>query len=205
LKTLDLNKWNRRQQFNHFKDFFDPYFTLTVALDVTRAYKIAKNNNISFFAKYLHDCMKAINKIENFKYRIINKEVVVCDIINASATIMRQDNTFALTFINYSDDLNEFIKNINLEKKRVKDTNDFYPPSNSLDCIHCSAMPWINFSSNKEAYYGKLDSVPKLAFGKMYDNNGSQSMNVSISVNHALVDGYHVGLFIKYFQEYLNS
>ena len=29
-------------------------------------------------------------------------------------------------------------------------------------------------------------------------------MNVSISVNHALVDGYHVGEFSEKFQQFLN-
>ena len=29
-------------------------------------------------------------------------------------------------------------------------------------------------------------------------------MNVGISVSHALVDGYHVGLFVEKFQENLN-
>jgi chloramphenicol O-acetyltransferase type A len=30
------------------------------------------------------------------------------------------------------------------------------------------------------------------------------NMNVSISVNHALVDGYHIGEFFERFQNYLN-
>ena len=51
--------------------------------------KLTKNQRIlkySFFAIYLHECMKAINAVENFKYRIIDNEVFEYDVINASTT-----------------------------------------------------------------------------------------------------------------------
>ena len=84
-------------------------------------------------------------------------------------------------------------------------SNDLYPPENGLDCIHCSAIPWVNFTSNKEANSGKPDSVPKLSFGKVVEEDGKRKMNISIAVSHALVDGYHVGLFAEAFQKELNS
>jgi chloramphenicol O-acetyltransferase type A len=52
---------------------------------------------------------------------------------------------------------------------------------------------------------GLLDSVPKLAFGKTEKLNNSLMMNVSIHVNHALVDGYDIGKFVEKFQYYLNK
>jgi chloramphenicol O-acetyltransferase type A len=47
--------------------------------------------------------------------------------------------------------------------------------------------------------------VPKLAFSKVDKTKSKLIMNVSVSVNHALVDGYHVGLFSEKFQEFLNK
>ena len=108
--------------------------------------------------------------------------------------------------INFDSDIDAFINNLEAEKKRVRETADFYPPVNGIDCIHCSALPWINFSSNKEANSGEPDSVPKLAFSKTTRNvEGNLIMNVSIAVHHALVDGYHIGLFSEAFQQNLNQ
>lgn len=205
MRYIDINTWERKQHYNHFKDFLDPNFAVTIPFDVTNAYNFAKHNNISFFAKYLHDCMRAINSVDNLKYRIIEDKVVEFDVINASATLMRANNTFALSSIKYSEDIKEFIKNINSEKQRILSTDDFYPPENKLDCIHCSALPWVNFTNNKEAFSGKSDSVPKLSFGKVYEEANCKKMNVSISVSHALVDGLHVGFFAENFQQYLNN
>ena len=183
----------------------DPYFAVIIPFDVTRAYKYSKQNNVSFFIKYLHDCMKAINAVENFKYRIEEGKVIVYKVIHASPTIMRSDNTFGFSFIEYHENLNEFTNNFEKEKLRIQNSNDLYPPKNSLDCIHCSAMPWLNFSGHKEPVSNTIDSVPKLAFGKASYVEDKLIMNVSVCVNHALVDGYHVGIFSEKFQEYLNQ
>lgn len=205
MKTINISTWNRKQHFKHFSGLTDPYFAVTIPFNVKKAYRFSKENKVSFFAKYLHDCMRAINNIENLKYRIENNKIIAYDIIHASATLMREDNTFGFSFIKFDEDLNVFIENIRIEKERIKATNDLYPPINGLNCIHCSAMPWVSFSGHKEPVSGLQDSVPKIAFSKASYMNDELIMNVSISVNHALVDGYHVGLFSEKFQQYLNQ
>jgi chloramphenicol O-acetyltransferase type A len=171
---------------------------------VSLAYKKSKDTGSSFFAIYLHDCMKAINAVENFKYRIVDNDVFEYDVIHASATLSRADNTFGFSFINFSDSFQEFNTNIQKEKQRINDSTEIYPPVNGLDCIHCSALPWFSFTSQKEPFSGVKDSVPKFAFSKTYKKNDSLMMNVGINVNHALIDGYHVGQFAELFQKNLN-
>lgn len=205
MKHIDLNTWNRTPLYEHFKTFKDPYFAVTTPLNVTRAYKYSQENNISFFAKYLHACMKAINSVENLKYRIVDDAVVEYDIIHASSTIMRDDKTFGFSFIDFNENIEVFIQNIEAEKKRIKNSTNLFPPKNDLNCIHCSAMPWLNFTGHKEPVSGNLESVPKIAFSKATQVNNDLVMNVSINVNHGLVDGYHVGLFIENFQHNLNE
>ncbi|KJD36189.1 chloramphenicol acetyltransferase [Tamlana sedimentorum] len=205
MEIIDTNTWERKQVFEHFSSFIDPYFGLTIPFNVTKAYHYAKNNEVSFFVKYYHDCLKAINLVENLKYRIVDHKVVKYQVIHGSTTIMRENKTYGFSFIKFNEDLNSFIKNFEAEKQRINQSNDLFPPTNSLDCIHSSAIPWINFTGEKQPVSGKPDSVPKFAFGKAQNVNGEHIMNVSIHVNHALVDGYHVGLFAKKFQQFLNQ
>ena len=205
MKTIDLNTWERKKYFDHFNSMKDPFFGVTIPFNVSKAYQYAKQSGISFFGKYLHDCMKAINSIENFKFRIINEEVVFYDVIHASPTLIREDKTFGFSFIHFDTDLYKFLNNIKAEKVRIEQSTDLYPLQNSLDCIHCSALPWFSFTGHKEPVSGNLDSVPKLGFAKVEEMKGELIMNVSINVNHALIDGYHVGLFSEAFQRNLNS
>ena len=205
MKYLDLETWNRKQHFEHFNRFADPYFAVVNDVDVTKAYQYSRETGISFFALYLYACMKGINAVENLRYRIQDDKIVIYDVIHASATISREDNTFGCTFIDFSDDFEVFYKKLQEEKERVLNSTDLFPERNSDDCIHCSSIPWISFSGHKEPFSGMKDSVPKLAFGKFSTKEGKLMMPVAISVNHALVDGYHVGLFFKHYQAELDK
>tara|TARA_R110000868_G_scaffold82992_7_gene234423 strand:- start:11068 stop:11685 length:618 start_codon:yes stop_codon:yes gene_type:complete len=205
MKVIDINIWNRKQHYEHFSGLLDPYFALTIPFDVTKAHQFSKDTHISFFAKYLHDCMRAINSVKALRLRILDRNVVEFNVINASPTIMRNDLTYAFSFIDFDKDLGVFIENIESEKTRINNTTDLFPPKNGLDCVHCSALPWLNFTGHKEPVTKEVDSVPKIAFGKTNKINSTLHMNMAISVNHALVDGYDIGLFSEKFQDYLNE
>ena len=206
MEVIDINTWNRKQHYEHFSSMADPYFGVIIPFDVTKAYKQSKALKISFFARYLHDCMKAINTIDALKLRVENGRIVKYDVIHASPTIMREDKTFGFSFINFDSDFEVFLNNLEKEKQRINSSSNLFPPQNSLDCIHCSALPWLNFTGHKEPVAGKtMDSVPKFAFSKMSSEGDKFKMNVAINVNHALVDGYHVSLFAENFQQYLNK
>jgi len=206
MRELDIENWNRKEHFHFFKQFDDPYFAVTVDFDVTGALNYSKEHDISFFALYLHSCMRAVNSVENFKYRIREDKVVIHDVIHASPTILREDKTFGFSFIKYNEDFNVFFNNFEEEKSRVLNTNNLFPEHVSDDCIYCSAMNWFNFSGHKEPLLGvKKESVPKLAFGKFIEKNSKLMMPVAIAVSHALVDGYHVGQFVDAFQKGLDT
>lgn len=206
MEVIDINTWKRKQHYHHFRTLKDPFFGVVFPIDVTRAHEYATTNKVSFFGKYLHDCMLALNEVDELKLRIIDDNVVKYDVIHASATLMRSDKIFCFSYIEFDHDLNQFLSHLISEKNRIEDTGILFPTRNDLQCIHCSAIPWVNFSGHKEPVSGRLESIPKLAFGKAtIDAEGHMTMNVSIQVNHALVDGYHVGLFVEKFQHYLNK
>jgi len=206
IKKIDVATWERKEIYEFFSGFSDPYFGLTAPVDVTKAMKHAKTKGKSIFALYLHACMKAINSIENFKYRVIDGEVHVFETINASTTILRENKTFGFSFIHFDEDFDVFQKNIFAEKERIQNSTNLFPPVNSLDCVYCSAIPWVNFTGHKEPVLGKeMETVPKLAYSKITEENGKYSMTVSLDVNHALIDGYHASLFFTRFQEFLDA
>lgn len=206
MRYLDIENWNRKQHFEHFRTLADPTFGIVADVEVSQTYKSAKENQQSFFVKYLYACMKAINSIESFKYRIEGDKIAIYDVINTSATIARADNTFGFSYVKFSDDFSVFSYNFQKEKERILSSKDLFPPVYSLGCIHCSAIPWVNFSSHKEPFSGHKDgSVPQLAFGKTKEENNKMLMPVAVNVNHALVDGYDIGQFFEKFQAQLDK
>lgn len=209
MKTLlDLENWNRKEHFLFFKQMEEPFFGITTTIDCTKAYSVAKKLGTSFFAYYMHKTIVAVNTIESFRYRIIDDAIYIFDTIDVSATIMREDNTFGFSLIEYSPDYEVFAKNTSEEIQRIQNTSGLFTrefPNNNL--IHFSAVPWINFSSVSHARsFTFPDSCPKISFGKMMiGDDGKRTMSMSIHVHHGLMDGYHLGQFVDCFQELMNQ
>lgn len=205
-KYLDINNWDRKELYQHFRTLEDPTFGMTVTIDVTNAYLFASQKKTSFFVVYLHACLKAMHAVENFKYRIEEEKITIYDTIHASATILRANNTFGFSYIEFDESYAVFYENFKREKNRILSTTNLFPPKYSLGCIHCSAVPWVHFNGHKEPFSGdKNASVPQLAFGKIKKESDLIIMPVAINVNHALIDGYHVGQFFNNFQSEINK
>lgn len=207
MKTaLDINTWPRKDHFNFFKQFEEPFFGATVTIDCTKAYAICKENGFSFFLYYLHSSLKAANASEPFRYRIDGETVFIFDTVNASPTINRQDGTFGFAYIDYKENFTDFAKGAQSEIDKVRNSTGLIPAVTGENVIHYSSLPWINFTALSHARsFSFKDSIPKISFGKMTEVSGVRSMPVSIHVHHGLMDGYHVGRFIDLFQETMNS
>ncbi|MBD1422638.1 chloramphenicol acetyltransferase [Sphingobacterium chuzhouense] len=207
MKTLiDIEQWNRKEHFLFFSQFEEPFFGVTVNIDCTQAYKTAKQKGNSFFLYYLFRALKTANEIENFRYRIIDKQLYLFDRINASPTINRPNGTFGFAYMDYYQDENDFYAGALKEIERVQQSNDLIPAVSGESVIHFSAIPWIDFTALSHARcFSYPDSSPKISFGKVIENNGRKTMPVCVHGHHGLMDGYHVGLFVDRFQELMNE
>lgn len=207
MKTeIDINSWNRKEHFEFFSAFDEPFFGITTPVNCTIAMKRAKEIEIPFFVYYLHKTLEAINKVENFRLRIENKEVYLYNEIDASATIMREDKTFGFSFMKFHEDINEFNKMAQKEIERIQSITGIFTREYPENIIHFSAVPWINFTSLTHSRNFKIeDSCPKISFGKVVEENGQKIMSLAVLAHHGLVDGYHMGLFVEEFQNLMNS
>ena len=207
MKTaIDIAQWIRKDHYQFFTQFEEPFFGITVSIDCTAAYLHAKKHTISLFQFYLYQALKAANNIENFRYRIIDKQVYLFNRIDASPTVHRPDGTFGFSYIDYSENEDVFYANATQIIEATKLSSGLIPAVSGENVIHFSALPWLNFTSVSHARcFSFADSCPKITFGKITEEHGKKIMPVAVHVHHALVDGYHVGLFIDGFQDGMNG
>jgi chloramphenicol O-acetyltransferase type A len=205
-QKIDLATWNRKEHFEFFSTFEEPFFGITTPIEMTIAYEKAKAMQIPFFVYYLHKTIAAVNQVENFRYRIEENEVVLYNEIDASATIMREDKTFGFSFMKFHSNIDEFTKIAETEIERIQVTPGLFTREFPTNIIHFSAIPWINFTSlTHSRSYTLPDSCPKVSWGKLMDENGKKTMSVAVMAHHGLVDGYHMGLFVEALQTELNK
>jgi chloramphenicol O-acetyltransferase type A len=210
MRYLDLENWNRKEHFDFYRQFEEPFFGVTVNVDITIAKASAKELNTSFFLYYLHQSIKAINEIEAFRYRITaSNQVVIHDKIDAGSTVGRSDGTFGFGYFPFSKDYKAFEKMGKEGIQYVQDSKGIMlskPPSGLDDIIHYSVLKWIKFTSFSHARaFGFKDSIPKIMFGKAFQEGDKLLMPMSVHVHHALMDGFHIGQYIDRFQYFLDQ
>ncbi|GAA4336392.1 chloramphenicol acetyltransferase [Flaviaesturariibacter amylovorans] len=205
-RSLDLSTWPRRDHFNFFRKFEEPFFGVTVDVDCTKAYARAKEGGYSFFLYYLWCSLKAANATEPFRYRISGDEVLCYDEIHASPTINRPDGTFGFSYMNWHPEFPVFLRSASAETERVRQSSGLVPAMSGENVIHYSSIPWIRFTSIAHARsFSYPDSCPKMAFGKMEERDGRRTMPHAVHAHHALMDGYHAAQYLERFQEALDA
>ena len=200
-KKIEIRNWSRKEIYEFFKDYEEPYYGITVDLDCTEAYNYAKSRQISFFLYYLYLTLKAVNQTEAFKYRIEGDDLFLYDVVNGSATIDRDDGTFGFSYIPYFEDLDLFLEKATEEMIEVRTSSHLIRSEIGENIIHFSALPWIQFTNvSHPRRYSRRDSIPKITIGKYHEVNGRKMIPVSVHVNHAVADGLHVGEFYQTMQ-----
>ncbi len=208
MKTLDINTWKRKEHFNFFKNYDEPFFGIVAEVDVTKAYHKCKESGISFFAYYLHKSLTTVNSIVEFKYRIVDDGVVVCDTLHSASTIGREDETFAFSFIEFNSDFDAFNDGLKLEVEKVRNSTGLGLTEGAmrLDAIHYTSTPWISFTGLTHARnFKSREGNPLIAFGKAVWKDDRFIMPISVSVHHALMDAVHIAKYFDLFQELLNE
>ena len=205
-KEFDIENWNRKNVFDFFSTYDDPFFGICSTIDITNLYKFCKTNDHSLNLAILYFSTYTANSLLNFRLRLLNGKVVLFDHIDCGTTVFHADETFSFCFIDFKTSFSEFEL---LGKKLIREQlgeKKLEPKSDLLNVIHYSVIPWTSFSSIKHAKkMGISDSIPKITFGKYFSDRGKLNLPISIEVNHALMDGFHVGTFLNKFQEKIDS
>lgn len=205
-QKIDIDTWKRKDLFNFFKEYQDPFFNITGQVDVTELYYQCREDGHSLFLSSLYFAVHTANLIEEFRMRLKDGELFVYDRIEAGCTILHEDNTFGFCYFPYEGSLNKFVEQGRLNIAAQKKHKVLDPHLNQLDIIHFSTIPWVAFTSFKHARrQGVEDSIPKIVFGKVCEIDRRMKMPVSVEVHHAICDGFHVGKYFEVFENLIKD
>lgn len=204
-KKIDIQSWNRKAQFDFFREFEQPFFNICTQVEISSVYQECKNHGQPIFLSLLYLLNRSLDLVREFRLRIHENEVLEFQEIHIGATILQDDNTFLFCTIKDHPEYETFIKNAQHALEAQKSANVFQP-HDALNMIFVSSLPWISFTGFKHARNnGQLDSIPKFVFGKFTAEKDQLILPISIEVHHALADGYHVGKLLETFQDQLNT
>jgi chloramphenicol O-acetyltransferase type A len=204
---LDVDRWSRRDLFQFFLSYDNPYFNICTRLDVTRLLSVLRDRqDVSVSLAYHYFALRVANEIEPFRYRLRGGKVLIHEVINGGTTVLLPNESFSFAYFDYQEDFNKFIVAAQRSVDEIRSENGPFSPLESDDRIHFTVLPWISFTSFAHARnLQREDSVPKIAFGKFTNDNERTWLPISVEVHHALMDGLHVGRFLMRLEEMFRS
>jgi|SRR5436190_3262037 len=203
---VDIAAWPRRATFEFFQDYDDPFFNFTANVEVTQLYRFCKQNDLAFSLAALFCTQRAANEIREFRIRLFDGRLVEFDTVHATQTILNEDETFSFCYFEMNDDVVEFDRAGKAARVKYKKLRTFDVESDRVDMIYYSVIPWVSFTSFKHATrLDKTQTVPRIVFGKIFDDGNAKKMPLSVEANHTIMDGIHVGKLFNRFQEIADS
>ena len=206
MRYLDIESWNRKENYNYFKEFDYPHFNICGNVDITEFSRFVKDSGSSIFLALLFASVKAANSIEEFRYRIRQDKVVVHDKVSPSFTMMTSRQVFGFCTAEFEDNYNEFYGCASREIEKAKDRANIKDERGRDDLLYITSIPWVSFTSITHPIQMRpVDSIPRISWGKYFEDKARLKLPLSVQAHHALVDGAHIGQYFIRLQEILDS
>ena len=207
MKEIVFENPHRKKHFAFFKEMNHPHFSIVANVDITALMAFVKQEHISFTAAVLFLVSKTANSIPEFRWRIRGAQVVEHEAVHPSLTVTTKvSDTFSFCYVDYHSSFAAFYKAFDLAKQKMEEEPSFEDPPERDDFLFLSSIPWVSFTGFQHAMsYHPADSIPRMVWGKYFEEGGKLKMPLSVQVHHALMDGRHVGRYFELMQELMDE
>jgi chloramphenicol O-acetyltransferase type A len=199
MQDIDLATWPRREHFAFFRRADLPFYNVNASVDVTGLRDAAKASRVPLNTLLIHLTIRAANRVENLRYRLRGERVVLHDRLHPSFAHLRKgEELFRLITIDHQDDLEAFASVVHEAIETSTAYFDLAPLQGRDDFVFISALPWVSFTGiDHTMSLNRDDAIPRVSWGKIVAEGGRTLLPLNIRVNHAFVDGLHVGRFFE--------
>lgn len=202
-RIIDQSNWPRREQFELFKTFGSPYFSITADIDIT-AYRKALPKGGRFTIGVVYALAVAANAVSEFRQRIRGDDVIEFATVHPSIIVLNEEEAFRFCAFPFAKSYAEFAYDAPGRMAQAKVASSMFDYQDQDDFLFLTGLPWISFTGVMHAAPTQApDSVPRIAWGKYREVEGRIMMPLNVQVHHALVDGIHVGRFYAKVEEIL--
>lgn len=201
-RIIDLETYPRRSHFEYFGAMAYPYLGLTANVDVTNLIRFARAHGGSSFHAILWAAAKAANAIPELRQRVIEGQIVEFAHCNIGYTVAQEDHTFCNCYTETRMPLEDYLVDARSRQEEAKQHAGFVNPAeDETGLIFTSCVPWVAFTQVIQPVPSPGDYNPRIIFGKYIPEGKKTLMPLHIQCNHALVDGYHISEFYRFFQQ----
>lgn len=203
--VIDMNTDPRRAQYAFFRNVSNPWFGLTVQLDITDFLQATKGE--PFFHSFLYVVTRAFNAVPELRRRFLpDGTVVEYDRCSPSYTASKPDHTFAFCLVDCETESRaEFVAESIRRQEEAVCTEELEDEGDVLEHFFVSSLPWISYTQVTVPSGPDGECNPRFEWGKYYEQSGRILLPFTIFVHHALADGWHVSQFFERLKEEMDA
>ena len=197
MRYIDKAAWKRKDHYDFFSRMDYPQYNVCANVDVTAFRKFTKAEGLSFYHAMVYASTLAANAVKEFRYRTRPDGIVLHERVHPSFTeIIGEGDLFSLVTVDLTGGLADFLSAV---KERIAVQKDYFGAETLKgrdDLLYITCLPWVSFTHLSHTIkLDRFDAVPRLSWGKYFDDGGKTLLPYSVQVNHAFVDGLHIGKF----------
>ncbi len=202
MKIIDMENHPRKTHYEFFKAMAYPYVGMTADVDVTNLVAFAKREKGSTFLACLWAAAHSANAVPEMRQRICGDKVVEYEYCRTGHTVALPNHTFCNCTTDSRMPLKEYLEYAHIAQESAKEQTGFVNQAEEeTGMFFASCVPWVSFTQVIQPAPIPADCNPRIIFGKYKKEGEKVLLPVSIQCNHALVDGYHIGLFFAFFAQ----
>ena len=202
MKLIEFQDEHRRKHFDFFRQMSQPHFNICSRVEISRLLAALKNQQLRFTPTIVYCIARVANEIPVFRQRIRDGQVVEHSKAHPSFTVLTEaSDVFSFCTVHYQKDYNLFASHTIEKIAEIQKSPSLEDEEGRDDYLYLSAIPWISFTNLQHAmHYEPADSVPRIAWGKYYEEHDKVWLPLSVQAHHALVDGRHIGQYFEKIQ-----
>lgn len=204
-RVIDWEHYPRRAHFSYFNAMADPYAGVTAEVDITRFLTACRDGGVPFFLSFLYCAGQAANAVPQLRQRIADGRPVEFARCDTSHTVLREDGTYSYCRLNCMQPFADYLPEAEARQAQARAHGDLDDGEDGLSLLFVSTLPWVRYTALRQPVPTPADSNPRLTWGKYGTAAGRTVMPVTLLVNHALVDGVHIGQFFAALDEKLQT
>lgn len=207
MRKIQFSDPHRQKHFDFFRRMDQPHFSVTANVSISPLIDKLRKMNLSFTPVMVYCIAATANKIPTFRQRIRGEEVVEHDLVHPSFSILPEvSDVFSFCYVDFQYEFDAFIQDCLGRMDIIRKNPSFEDEPGRDDYLFLSSFPWVSFVGVTHAmHYTPVDSVPRIAWGKYFEENGQIKMPLNVQAHHAVVDGMHMGQFFQQFEALMNE
>ena len=205
-KLINTEKWPRYEHFRKFYDEVSCAASLCDDIDVTELKNSCHDCGRSFYISMLYAVTAVVNAHDEFRLTAVDSPEypalmpAVWDRVDPVHNVFHEDSETYTTIVTpWNEDYSTFCEYAEEDIARGRKLTIAAIPTGD-NVFEVSCVPWRHFTSvgvGCDTY----PLSPVVVWGRIIERDGRIMLPLSIQINHAAADGFHLARFINEVEE----